>query len=76
VITIDNLEEGEWTDEEHEEDRAYQNIQELKISEIATGSILSANRYKAHLDGGSQASTTNDKTALGGCKWFMKKNPC
>jgi len=76
VITIGDLEEGEWTDEEPEEDRAYQNIQELKISEIATGSILSANRYKAHLDGGLQASTTNDKTALWGFKWFTKKNPC
>jgi len=43
VITIDDLEEGEWTDEESEEDKAYQNIQELKISEIANGSILSAN---------------------------------
>jgi len=76
VITIDNLEEGEWTDEESEEDRAYQNIQELKISEIATGSILSVNRYEAHLDGGSQASTMNDKSALWGFKWFTKKNPC
>jgi len=54
VITIDDLEEGEWTDDESVEDRAYKNIQELKISEVATGSILTANRYKAHLDGGSQ----------------------
>jgi len=76
VITIDDLEEGEWTDEEPEEDKAYRNIQELKMSEIATGSILSANRYEAHLDGGSQASTTNDKSALWGFKWFTKKNPC
>jgi len=76
VITIDNLEEGEWTDEEPEEDKAYQNIQELKISEIATGSILSANRYEAHLDRGLQVSTTNDKSALWGFKWFTKKNPC
>jgi len=76
VITIDNLEEGEWTDEEPEEDRAYQNIRELKISEIATGLILSANQYEAHLDGGSQASTTNDKSALWGFKWFTKKNSC
>ena len=76
VITIDDLEEGEWTDEESEEDKAYQNIQELKILEIATGSILSANRYEDHLDGGSQASTTNDKSALWCFKWFTKKNPC
>jgi len=77
VITIDDLKEGEWTDEEpEEEDEAYRNIQELKISEIATGSILSANRYEAHLDGGLQASTTNDKSTLWGFKWFSKKNPC
>jgi len=76
VITIDHLGEGEWTDEEPEEDKAYRNIQELKISEIATGSILSANRFEAHLDGGSQASTTNDKSTLWGFKWFTKKNPC
>jgi len=77
VITIDDLEEGEWTDEEpEEEDKAYRNIQELKISEIATGSILPANRCEAHLDGGSQASTTNDKSALWGFKSFTKKNPC
>ena len=76
VITIDDLEEGEWTDEEPEEDKAYRNIQELKISEIATGSILPANRCEAHLDGGSQASTTNDKSALWGFKSFTKKNPC
>jgi len=68
VITIDNLEEGEWTDDEVVEDKAYKNIQELKISEIATGSILTANRYEAHLDGGSQASTTNDKSVLWGFK--------
>jgi len=44
VITIDDLEEGEWTDEEPEEEiKAYRNIQELKMSEIATGSMLSAN---------------------------------
>jgi len=39
VITIDDLEEGEWTDDESVEDRAYRNIQELKISEVATGLI-------------------------------------
>jgi len=71
-----NLEEGEWTDDEVVEDRAYKNIQELKISKIATGLILTANRYEAHLDGGSQASTTNDKSVLWGSKWYMKKNPC
>jgi len=76
VITIDDLEEGEWTDEEPEEDKAYRNIEELKMSEIATGSTLSANRYKAHLVGGSQASTTNDKSTLWGFKRFSKKNPC
>jgi len=40
VIAIDELEEGKWTDEESVEDRAYKNVQELKISEVATGSIL------------------------------------
>jgi len=68
VIAIDELEEGEWTDEESVEDKAYKNIQELKISEVATGSILTANRYEAHLDGGSQASTTSDKSVLWGFK--------
>jgi len=43
VITIDDLEEGEWTDDEVVEDRTYKNIQELKISEVATGLILAAN---------------------------------
>jgi len=76
VTAIDDLEEGEMTDEEPEEDRACQNIQELKISEIATGSILSANRHKAHLDGGSQASTTNDRSALWVFRSHTKKNPC
>jgi len=33
VITIDDLEEGEWTDDKVVEDKAYKNIQELKISE-------------------------------------------
>jgi len=76
VITIDNLEEGEWTDDESVEDRAYKNIQKLKISEVATGSILTANRYEAHLDGGSQVSTMNDKSVLWGFKWCTEKNPC
>jgi len=76
VITIDNLEEGEWTDDESVEDRAYKNIQELKISKIAIGLILAANRYKAHLDGGLQASTTNDKSVLWGFKWYREENPC
>jgi len=76
VITIDDLEEGEWTDDESVEDRACKNIQELKISEVATGSILTANRYEAHLDRGSQASTTNDKSVLWGFRWYTKKNPC
>jgi len=76
VMTIDDLEEGEWTDDEVVEDRAYKNIQELKISKVATGLILAANRYEAHLDGGSQASTTNDKSVLWGFKRYAKKNPC
>jgi len=74
AITIDDLEEGEWTDDEAVEDKAYKNIQELKISEMVTGSILTANRYEAHLDGGSQASATNDKSILWGFKWHTKKN--
>ena len=41
----------EWTDEEFVEDKAYKNVQELKILEVATGSILTANWYEAHLDG-------------------------
>ena len=76
VIVINELEEGEWTDEESVEDRAYKNVQELKISEVATGLILTANRYEAHLDGGSQASTTNDKSVLWGFKQYTSKNPC
>jgi len=76
VITIDDLEIGEWTEYESVEDRAYKNIQELKISEVATGSILTANRYEAHLDGGSQVSTANDKSVLWGFKWYTEKNPC
>jgi len=76
VITIDDLEEGEWTDDEVLEDKACKNIQELKISEMVTGSILTANRHKAHLGGGLQASTTNDKSVLWGFKWYTKKNPC
>jgi len=75
VITIDDLEEGE-TDDEVVEEKFYRNIQELEISEIATGMILTANRYEAHLDGGSQASTTNDKSVLWGFRECSKKNPC
>mgnify|MGYP007080233602 CR=1 FL=1 len=76
VITIHDLEEGEWTDDEVIEDRAYKNIQELKISKVATGLILTANRYEAHLDGESQASTMNNKSVLWGFKWYTKKNLC
>jgi len=76
VITIDDLEEGKQTDDESVEHRAYKNIQELKISEVATGSILTANHYEAHLDGGSQASTTSNKSVLWGFKWCTEKNPC
>jgi len=76
VITIDNLEEGEWTDDESVEDRAYKNIQELKISEVVTRLILTVNRYEAHVDGGSEASTKNDKSVLWGFKWYTEKNPC
>jgi len=76
VITIDDLEEGDWTDEESVKDKGYKNVQELKISEVATGLILTANRYEAHLDGGSQASTTKDKTVLWGFKWYTSKSPC
>jgi len=75
VITIDDLEEGE-TDDKVVEDKAHRNIQELKISEMATGMILTANRHEAHLDGGSQASTTNDKSVFWGFKEHAKKNPC
>jgi len=76
VIRIDDLEEGEWTDDESVEDRAHKNVQKLKISEIATGSILTANRYEAHPDRGSQVSTMNDKSVLWGFKWHTKTNPC
>ena len=57
MIAIDDLEEGKWSDKESVEDRAYKNVHELKILEVATGSILTVNRYEAHLDGGSQPST-------------------
>jgi len=70
---IDNLGEGEWTGKESITDKVYKNIQELKISEVATASMLTANWYKAHLDGGSQASTTNDKSVLWGFKWFRTR---
>jgi len=43
VIAINKLEEGEWTDEESIKDKAHKNIQELKISEAATGSMLTVN---------------------------------
>ena len=43
AMTTDGLEEGEWTDNEVVEDKVHKNIQELKISEMATGSILTAN---------------------------------
>jgi len=76
VIAIDDLEEGEWTNKESIEDRAYKNVQELKISEVAAGLILTANRYKAHLDGGSQVSATKNKCVLWGFKWYTDKNPC
>jgi len=76
VITIDDLEECEWADDEVVEDKAYKNVQELEVSEMATGSIPTVNRHEAHLDGGSQASTTNDKSVLWGFKWHTKKNPC
>jgi len=76
VTTIDDLEEGEWTDNEVAEDRACKNIQELKILKTATGLILTANQCEAHLDGGLQASTTNDKSVLWSFKWCTKKNPC
>jgi len=77
VIMIDDLEEGEWTDDDEvAEDRAYKNIQELKISKTATGMILTTNRHEAHLGGGSQASATNDKSVLRGFKSHTKKNPC
>jgi len=68
VIAIDDLEEGEWTDDESVEDKACKNIQELKISKVATGLLLAANRCEAHLDGGSQASTTNEESVLWGFK--------
>jgi len=75
VTTIDDLEEGE-TDDEVVEDKFCKNIQELEVSETATGMILTANRHEAHLDGGSQASTTNDKSVLWGFRERSKKNPC
>jgi len=75
VTTIDDLEEGE-TDDKVAEDKFCKNIQELEVSETATGPILTANRHEAHLDGGLQASTTNDKSVLWGFKLCTKKNPC
>jgi len=76
AILIDDLEEGEWSNKESIADRANKNVQELKMSEVATGSILTGNRYEAHPDGGSQASTANDKSVLWGFKWHTNKNPC
>ena len=78
VIVIDDLEEGEWTDDEDElvEEKVFKNIQEMKISKVANSALLTANRYEAHLDGGSQASTMNDKSVLWGFKPFTEKNPC
>ena len=76
VIAINELEEGTWTDEESVEEKAYKNVQELKIMEVATGSILTANRHEAHLDRGSQASATNDKSVIWRFKQHTSKNLC
>lgn len=46
------------------------NVCESKISSLACASSGKAGRHQAHLDGGSQASTTNDRSALWGCKEF------
>ena len=78
VIAVDDLEEGKWTndDDESVEDKVFKNIHEMKIFKVATSALLTANRYEAHLDGGSQAFMTNDKSVLWGFTPFTEMNPC
>jgi len=76
AITVEDLEEGEWTGEEVFMDKAYQNIQKSTISKLATSSLLETNQYKAHLDGGLQVSMMNDKSLLWGFTWFLGNNLC
>jgi len=48
----------------------------LQLSKLATKESKTMEVYQAHLDGGSQASTTNDKSVLWGYTAFSRKFPC
>ena len=77
VITIDDLEEQEWTDDDKScDEEEYRDIQMMTISELATKAKASDNPFVAHLDGGSQVSTTHDKSALWGMTLYTERRPC
>ena len=51
-------------------------LQYLELTKLAIDTQPHSNKFQAHLDGGSQASTTNDRSLLWGYKPFSKKHPC
>ena len=82
IITIGGMDDesvssGELGDLEIDEivEDLYGNIREVKMSKEAMESTSDTD-YQAHMDGGSQVSTTNDLSVLWGYKPFSKKFPC
>ena len=87
IIAIDDLDEDEWTqpslqpddtsdDEEEELDEPYGSVQILELSKSATANRSGIQGHQAHLDGGSQASTTHEKSILWGYREYTDSNPC
>ena len=84
IIFVDelsvNAEEDDYSVEELLEEFPYvpttDGICDLQLSEIACDTSSNAKIYQAHLDGGSQASTTHDLSVMWGYKPFTRQKPC
>ena len=81
VISVDDLSAKSWsTEEQDDEDDSVttplQTEQVLEVSALASKPRNNGDSFRAHLDGGSQASTTNDRSVFWAYREFTDKNPC
>ena len=79
VISVDELSERSWSTDDDSIDSMDDSLQghgSEQILELSNLESKHVDSYRAHLDGGSQASTTNDLAVLWGYKKFTEKNPC
>jgi hypothetical protein len=78
VISVDELSERSWSTDDDSIDSMDDSLQghgSEQILELSNLEPKHVDSYRAHLDGGSQASTTNDLAVLWGLQEVHREEP-